>query len=51
MVHIKFTACLQTPVVSPRFLPMASESAGYISADYMESLAEQPDTSLADEQV
>jgi hypothetical protein len=36
--------------MSPRFLPMASEGAADISAEYRESSTEQPDTSLAYEQ-
>jgi hypothetical protein len=44
MVHIKFTACLETPVVSPRFAPMASDD------EHKESLAEHPEASLPNEQ-
>jgi hypothetical protein len=51
MVHIKFVACLRTPVVSPRFEPMASEDSGDASTGHRGSLAKQPDTSLADDQV
>jgi hypothetical protein len=45
MVHIKFTARPQTPVVSPRFAPRASDD------DHRESSAEKSKASVDDEQV
>jgi hypothetical protein len=50
MVHIKFTACLRTPVVSPKFVLMASDDAIQISTEWKESPNEQPELSLAGEQ-
>jgi hypothetical protein len=49
MVRIKFSARPRTPVVSPRFSPMASEDAGDVSVGHRGSSAEQLDTSLADD--
>jgi hypothetical protein len=45
MVCIKFTACPRTPVVSPRFAPLASND------ERRDSLTEQTKASLGDEQV
>jgi hypothetical protein len=50
MVRVKFIAHPRTPVVSPRFSLMASETAADTSAERRESSAEQPDTSVADDQ-
>jgi hypothetical protein len=45
MVRIKFFAHPRTPVVSPRFAPMASDY------EHRESSVEQPEISLTDEKV
>jgi hypothetical protein len=50
MVRIKFTARPRTPVVSPRFSPMALETTTNTSVESRESSMEQPNTSLADDQ-
>jgi hypothetical protein len=44
MVHIKFTARPRTPIISPRFAPMASDD------EHRESSSKQPEASLVDEQ-
>jgi hypothetical protein len=51
MVHIKFTACPRTSVVSPKFVPMASKDAAKVSMERSETSAKQPEESLADEQM
>jgi hypothetical protein len=50
MVRIKFTARPRTPIVSPRFSPMDSETATNTSIEHRESSTEQPNTSFADGQ-
>jgi hypothetical protein len=50
MVHIKFTPHPRTPVVLPKFSLVASETAANASAGHRDSLAEQPDTTLVDDQ-
>jgi hypothetical protein len=50
MVRIKFTARLQTPIISPSFSLMALEDAAAISMEHRESSVEQLDASLVDEQ-
>jgi hypothetical protein len=49
MVHIKFTARPQTPIVSPKFTPMASKHAATISTERRETSAEKPEESLVGE--
>jgi hypothetical protein len=51
MVRIMFTTRLLTPVVLPRFVPMASEDSGDVFLGRRGSSAELPDLSLADDQV
>jgi hypothetical protein len=51
MVHIKFTAHPQTPVVSPKFASMASDEAAEVSTEQRETSIEQPEESLAGRQM
>jgi hypothetical protein len=50
MVHIKFTACPRTPVVSSEFESMALNEGPEISAQQKEALTKQWEESLADQQ-
>jgi hypothetical protein len=50
MVHIKFTTCPQTPVVSPSSSAMALDGMTDVSMENRESLTKQMDTTLTDEQ-
>jgi hypothetical protein len=51
MVLIKFIARPRTPVVSPRFVPMASKDSGDVSVGRRGSSAEQHNTTFVDDQV
>jgi hypothetical protein len=46
MVRIKFTARPRTPVISPKFLPMASGDAPEISVEQRETSADHPEESM-----
>jgi hypothetical protein len=48
MVRIKFTARPRTPVVSPKFTPMASKDAAAVSTERRETSAEKPEEFLVD---
>jgi hypothetical protein len=41
MVHIKFTTCPHTPIVSPKFGSMASDKAVKTSTEHKETSTEQ----------
>jgi hypothetical protein len=49
MICIKFTACPQTPVVSPKFASMALDNALKVSMEQRETSSEQPKDSLVDQ--
>jgi hypothetical protein len=51
MVHIKFTARLRTPVVSPKFASMASDNAPVVSTEQRETFIEKPKDSLVDQRM
>jgi hypothetical protein len=51
MVCIKFTARSRTPIVSPKFSLMTSDEAPEVSAQPGETLTDQPEESLADQQL
>jgi hypothetical protein len=51
MVRIMFAAYSRTPVISPRFAPMASEDLGDVSVGRWGSSTEQLNMSLVDDQV
>jgi hypothetical protein len=46
MVRIKFTAHPRTPVISPKFMPIASEDAAMVSMERRETSAEKLEESL-----
>jgi hypothetical protein len=49
MVRVKFTAHPRTPIISPRFSPMALGNTPEVSVEQRESSAEQPEDSLVDQ--
>jgi hypothetical protein len=50
MVCIKFTAHPQSPIVSPKFVMMASDDAPEVSTEHRETYVEQLEDSLAEKQ-
>jgi hypothetical protein len=49
MVRLKFTAHPRTPIISPRFAPMASKDVAEVSMEHTNISAEWPEECLADD--